>query len=72
MNKSTTAPMKVKYIPEENNSNHHHHQQQQRNTNNNNNNRDRSISQNSSSSSTWSNSDRLSIQDVNQKTVIIR
>ena len=44
MTKSTTAPMKVKYIPEENNSNH------QRNTNNNNNCRDRSRSQNSSTS----------------------
>jgi len=48
MNKSTTTPMKVKYIPEENNSNN------QRNTNNNNNNRDRSTSQSSSSSSNWS------------------
>ncbi len=51
MNKSTTTPMKVKYIPEENNSNHF----QQRNTNNNNN-RDRSISQ-CLSSSTWSDLD---------------
>jgi hypothetical protein len=46
MTKSTTTPMKVKYIPEDNNSNH------QRNTNNNNNNncRNRSISRNSSTS----------------------
>ena len=50
MTKSTTAPMKVKYIPEDSNSIH------QRNTNNNNNNnnnnyRERSLSQRSLSSS---------------------
>jgi hypothetical protein len=53
MNKTTTTPMKVKYIPEEYNSNH---QQRNTNNNNNNNNRERSASQ-SLSSSTWSNLD---------------
>lgn len=48
MTKSTTAPMKVKYIPEDNH--HSHHQRNSNNNNNNNNYRDRSISRYSSSS----------------------
>lgn len=77
--KSTAAPMKVKYIPEESNSNYY----RQRNTNNNNRNRSSSRSSQSSSSSsssstssassasssTWSSTDGSNQGDTNRKQV---